>query len=93
MPSECQLNDNFLARILPVFGEILTAKTLHSLECRVNADFWSKIYPNFWTKSVRLDRQPLTLEKGRGLALPLARRCFAKVLLLTLPYRQNNAVE
>jgi len=39
MPSECQLNDNFLARIFPILGEILITKTLHSLECRVNADF------------------------------------------------------
>jgi len=51
-----------------------------------------KIVP-FWAKTGRPDWQPADLPKGTGYDLPTARRCFAKVLPLTLPYRQNNAVD
>ncbi|GEM_PF-6965813 len=57
------------------FGDISATQTLHSLECRVNADF----LPLFWNESGRSDWQPADLPKGTGYDLTTARRCFAKV--------------
>jgi|GEM_PF-4881123 len=50
-------------------------------------------YPCFGLKPAVRIGQPADLPKDTGYDLPTARRCFAKVLPLTLPYRQNNAVE
>jgi len=89
MPSECQLFGLDFDCFWRDFDYQNSAFLRMQSQCRL----LTVNLPLFWAEPVRLDRQPLTSENGRGLALPLARRCFAKAPPLTLPYHQNNAVE